>query len=384
MRRLTRFLACSLAIPLLGVVLGSGAAHALTAAEPRTLGLGAVRPTDRLAPQAPTATLGRSALATLPTAVDLRRWAVTPGDQGSLSSCVPWAIDYAMLGWYSRYTGRTGAPFAPMYTYSQIHLGNDGGSRPVDALRLAVAQGNDTRADYPQGNSNWQTKPTAAQHTNAARYKIAGFTTLFMGANQPGTATALKQALSTVHPVAIEVTVRAGFANIGAGASAVDTDVSSPVLGYHEVLAVGYDAAGVIVQNSWGTSWAGDGFGRISWAVVQHDLWEADIITGLAPAPTAPTVSVPVAAAHAQNAGNAATASYTFTWKGTPGTSGTITRYDAWYQSGGGSLVPIRLASATATSLTLTGNVGQNYRVAVRARTGLLIGARQYSAIITA
>src|SRR5260370_946727 len=68
-------------------------------------GLGARKPTGWLAPRA-----GVFALDVLPASVNLRQWAVTPGNQGPVGSCVAWAIDYAMLGWYSRFSGRAGQP----------------------------------------------------------------------------------------------------------------------------------------------------------------------------------------------------------------------------------------------------------------------------------
>jgi hypothetical protein len=63
------------------------------------------------------------------------------------------------------------------------------------------------------------------------------------------------------------------------------------------------------------------------------------------------------------------TTPYAFTWKGTAGTSGAITHYEAWYRMEGGALVVVHLATARATSLTLHARVGHRYRIAVRAGT---------------
>ena len=334
---------------------------------------GARLPAGRVAPRV-------VVLDTTPASVDLRRWAVAPGNQGRLSSCVTWAIDYSMLGWYSRFSGRAGQPFAPMYTYSQINGGADGGSYPTSALYIAQTQGNDTRADYTQGDYDWKDQPTAAERANAAHFKIARYETLFMGAKQAGSAALLRQALASNHPVAIEMAVRAGFEQLGSATAAVDTDTTSAVLGYHEVLALGYDGSGLIVENSWGTGWAAGGYGRISWGVVQNDVWEADTIDGFAPL-TPPSTSAPVVTALAAGATRSATTvSYKASWTGTPGTSGAITRYDAWYQVDGGALVAAPLASAGATSFTLTTKVGHTYRVAVQAHAGTSAGVVRYGA----
>jgi hypothetical protein len=363
-----------------GSVLVAGAADATTTPAPAlvTRGLGAALPTARVAPRV-------AALDADPARADLRAWAVPPGNQGQLGSCVTWAIDYAMLGWYSRYTGESGQPFAPMYTYSQINGGVDGGAVPTAALQLAVDQGSDTRAHYTQGDYDWVHQPTAAEHANAAHYKIKGYSTLFAGAGQAGATTSVKHALATRHPVAIEMAVRHGFDYLGSSAAAVDSDITSAIRGYHEVLAVGYDSAGLIVQNSWGTGWANGGFGRISWSVVQHDVWEADTIDGFVgtprpptpPTTTAPMVAKVVAKVTAKSPWS--TVAYVVRWKGTVGTTGTITRYDVWSQVDGKPFVRVALASPKSTSFTLSARVGHHYRIAVRAATSTTKGALRYS-----
>ncbi|MDQ1433322.1 MAG: hypothetical protein QOF59_138 [Actinomycetota bacterium] len=365
----------------MSVTAGAASASSASAvAVVATHGLGARIPAGKLAPQA-----GHSStLAVLPASVDLRKWAVTPGDQGPVGSCVTWAIDYAMLGWYARFDGRAGQPFAPMYTYSQIHFGaGDGGSYPGAAFEIARTQGNDTRAHYTQGDYNWQTPPTASERANAARFKIKNPTTLFMGANQVGAATLLKHALATNHPVAIEVAVRRGFDFLASNATAVDDDITSTVRGYHEVLAVGYDATGLVVQNSWGTAWAKGGFGRISWRVVQQDVWQADTIDGFVQPVTAPKVTAPVASVVARTATAPAKVTYKITWKGTVGNSGPITRYDAWSQTDQGAPLAVKLATATTATFTFNALVGHAYRFAVRATAGTHSGAIVYSAVIT-
>ena len=331
-----------------------------------------------------------AALDALPTSVDLKQWAVTPGDQGQVGSCVTWAIDYGMLGWYSKYSGVAGQPFAPMYTYSQINGGVDGGSYPTVALDVAKTQGSDTRAHYTQGDYDWRTQPTAAERANAANYKIKSYTTLFAGSGQAGSSLLIKQALATKHPVAIEMAVRHGFDYLGAAPGAVDDDISSTVRGYHEVFAVGYDAAGLIIENSWGTGWANGGFGRISWRVVLNDVWEADTIDGFVtpPPPAPPTVTVPTVAAVATTRVPRASAnvSYKVTWKGTAHTSGAITKYEAWYQVDGAAFRVVKLAAPMSTTFDLPTKSGHVYRVAVRAiaetKAGAIVFGTRFESVV--
>ncbi len=58
--------------------------------------------------------------APVPPAVDLSRFDPKVADQGSVNSCAAWAIGYGMLGWFANRQGHAGAPFAPMYAYSQL------------------------------------------------------------------------------------------------------------------------------------------------------------------------------------------------------------------------------------------------------------------------
>ena len=381
MRNPARLLTGLVVVLLAATTAAAGSASASTSAAAAAIqshGLGAARPGGRVAPKV-------SALAVPPSSADLRQWAVSPGNQGAVGSCVTWAIDYGMLGWYSRYSGKAGQPFAPMYTYTQINGGADNGSSPIAALNVALTQGSDTRAHYTQGDYDWRTQPTAAERGNAAQYKIKSYTTLFQGANQAGSATLLKNAIATNHPVAIIMAVRHGFDILGSSAAAVDDDITSGIRGYHAVLALGYDSAGLIIENSWGTGWANGGFGRLSWRVVLNDVWEGDTIEGFAaptppPAPTPPTVSVPIATLVTPAASVAATASYTIGWTATPGSSGAITHYDAWYSVDGGALIAMNLGSALSPSFTMALRAGHSYRVAVRPTARTTVGATVYSA----
>ncbi len=367
-----------------GVASATPATSATSAAVIATHGLGAGAPIGHASSEIAAVKAASVAMTSVPASVDLRKWAVTPGYQGSLNSCVPWVVDYAMLGWYSNYSGRAGQPFAPMYTYSQISVAGDNGSDIATVLKMAVAQGNASRADYPQGDYNWKTKPTAAERADAAHYKIAGYETLFTTAGYAANAEVLKRALASNHPVAIELSVRHGFDYIGTSPTSVDTDVTSDIRGDHEVLAVGYDAAGLIVQNSWGTGWGDGGFGRISWRVVQTDVGEAETIDGFVPVPALPSVSAPAVAYHATALHTDAATSDKITWTGKAGTTGPITRYYVWTQTDGGPFVIAKLPSPIATSLTLSTHAGHKYRVAVRPSAGTKLGTLRYSAVFTA
>ena len=216
--------------------------------------------------------------------VDLTKWAVPVAQQGSAGSCTTWAIAYAMLGWYSRHDGVSGQPFAPMYVYSQAHStepdGSDGGASPTDVLNLLKEQGVDTRADYGHTDTDWLSQPTAAQRANAAHWKVKDFHQIFKRVGSEDPTATIKAQLDAGKPVAIRMTARAGIHHYYMDGKAIYNDTTGTNIGGHSVLALGYDSTGLLIQNSWGTSWGINGFARLSWAVVAKDIQEANTIDG--------------------------------------------------------------------------------------------------------
>lgn len=326
---------------------------------------------------------GSTRNAGIPTSVDLRQWAMPVGHQGTVNSCVAWSIDYAMLGWYANRDGIAGKPFAPMFTYSQINGGVDRGSQPTDALNLVQTTGSHPKAGYWQGDYDWQTQPTAAQKANASNYKISGYQTVFAGRSGQGSAgvNALANALAAGKPVTIAMAVRSGFQNLTA-ANPIDQDVTNPVLGYHAVLALGYDQNGLIIQNSWGTSWGAKGFGWVGWNVVGADVYSAYTISGLSAATTTTdttnntnntntdttTTAVSIGAVNVGVAPGYHVASnvpVTAFWTAT----GNVKNYTIWTSTDGGAWVDssVRLTSATTPSAAFGLNTGSSYRFAVAA-----------------
>src|SRR5437763_17121399 len=105
----------------------------------------------------------------------------------------------------------------------------------------------------------------------------------------------IENALASGKPVSIGIEVRQGlmdemYLDPQFGVAGSDVDASTPVLTddkgnveYHEILAIGYDQYGVWFQNSWGTGYGNNGYGRLTWDAVGQDGYEANTIKGLAP-----------------------------------------------------------------------------------------------------
>jgi hypothetical protein len=182
-------------------------------------------------------TTGRAAHA-LPASVDLTGDAVPVGNQGPVGSCVAWSEAYTIMGWYSKHQKHVGAPFAPMYMYSQIDGGRDAGTTTTAGWKLATNQGVAEWSAYPQGPYDWRTQPTTTERTNAALHKVSGSTYLFSGSNQGAAAqAAISTALSGGTPVELAIPVYASFEALNSSNSfyPLSKTVGSPFLGYHAI-----------------------------------------------------------------------------------------------------------------------------------------------------
>ncbi len=223
-----------------------------------------------------------AAAALLPVSVDLTANTLSPGNQGAVGSCTTWAVGYSLLGYYSKTQPHAGAPFAPMFIYSQINGGRDAGSSISAALSLVVSQGVAERSVYTQGDVDWRTQPTAAERANAALHKVASYSTLFSKWSTPSAddVTAVKAALATGHPVVIAIPVYDSFEWPAAGAVIHAPGSSERLWGYHAITAFGYNTTGLVIENSWGTGWGRHGFATLAWDFVNRYLMEASDVTG--------------------------------------------------------------------------------------------------------
>ena len=290
-----------------------------------------------------------------------------------------------MLGWYSRFSGRAGQPFAPMYTYSQINGGSDGGSYPDQRARTSRRRRAATPAPTTRrATTTGRTSRRPAERANAAHFKIKGYETLFMGPKQAGSSAQLRQALATNHPVAIEMAVRAGFEQLGSSPAAVDTDTTSDVLGYHEVLARrlrrrGSDRRELVGHGLGGRRVRSHLVGRRAERRVgsRHDRrFRARCPRPRRPRPWWRRVAGGATQAarrrcRTRSSGRARPGRAARSRATTRGTRPTAARSSR-----------CRSRSATATSFTLTTKVGHTYRVAVQAHAGDDRGRRAVQRVV--
>ncbi|GAA2640208.1 IPT/TIG domain-containing protein [Paractinoplanes durhamensis] len=291
------------AVPALAATAGTapvGTAHAT----------GALMPSARIA-----AVLKTRAQGVLPASVDLRSGAPAVGDQGQVGSCVAWSIGYSLSGYYARSITDSGVPYAPLYLYMRTVQGTPGPSTGLSvaaALRNEQSEGIDTQADYWQGTTDYSVYPTDGQVTNAANYRITGWTTLFSGAQGGTTAqAAIQQSLADGAPVSITIPVYSAFDSINS--MTPYTSTTGTLRGYHQVTAYGYDSSGLIIRNSWGKWWGSGGDAKLGWSFVNSSVLAAYTVSGITDKGQVSTGSPKVTGLSAQKAAAGTTVTITGT-----------------------------------------------------------------------
>lgn len=228
---------------------------------------------------------------------DLRTWAEPVGNQGGVNSCVAWAVGYGLMGWWQNKLGRIKASdwFNPMSLYSVIRIPTDNGAWPGPAFTRASAVGVTKASDYAVNEFDYTHVPSFMENFDAMPYRFSSWRSLFAnpspydgtglggsGANQ------IRNELAAGRPVAIAARVYSDFmalSGVSKPSSYVYTKSSSASYrGLHEMLAVGYNSSGLLLQNSWGTGFASSGYVRVAWSYVHSDIFEAEVADGIMPA----------------------------------------------------------------------------------------------------
>ena len=300
----------------------------------------------------------------LPASVDLTPWAVPPGDQGQVNSCAAWATGYTALGYYEKRQNIAGGVLAPMYTYSQLVHGQNIGTYIDDHLVIAKTQGVDSQADYNWGNYDYGHTPTAAQKTNAAHWVSTGYTDLAHVASSTSTVTqsSIQAALADGKPVVIGIPVYANFYSVSSANHGLYTGISGAFQGNHAVTALGYSAAGLRIENSWGPYWGDAGFATLSWAFVNTYVNQATAVGELIDANSTPDVLAAPTISGATARGMTLT-STTGRFTASP----TSYAYQ-WQRDSAGNGTYADISGATgATYATTADDVGAHVRVTVTA-----------------
>jgi hypothetical protein len=226
-----------------------------------------------LAPSVATAHLTTTAppAGGLPKSVDLSAKIGPPGDQGSESSCVGWAVAYAAktlqetteVGWSPSSANHQ---FSPSWVYNQINGAADGGSSFGEALNLLVSRGADDLSDFPYVDGQYTAQPDANSLIRAARFKAQSWSTILV------TEANIKNVLAGGNAVIAGINVLPDWDRMNDSTNPTYDDDSGDSRGYQAIAIIGYeDARGAFrVMNSWGTGWGSNGYGWIAYSFVTN------------------------------------------------------------------------------------------------------------------
>jgi len=190
------------------------------------------------------------------------------GNQGRDGACVGWGVGYAARSIISG----AQTTFSPNYIYNQIKIGDcASGSYPVDAINLVANQGVATWSVMPYVDGECYTQPNQYQRQNAANYKIRTASRVNIDYNS------IRAQIAAGNPVIVGGRVDQAFQSLGY--NRILNSVSGQG-GGHCYCIVGYydDYNCFKVMNSWGSNWATNGFGYVSYDIVGSLFSEAYVM----------------------------------------------------------------------------------------------------------
>ena len=208
----------------------------------------------------------------LPRKVSLRKYAPTPGDQGSLSTCSGWAVAYSARtivaavqnNWdHSEIDSNA---FSPSFIYNQIRTrpGCNGGTSIVQGLDVLKTEGVLRMKDF---SYNCNLKVKAGYKKLAVINKIKEYRTIAYGKSK-NKVILVKKSLSENNPVVIAINCPDSFQSAGDVWNPDSSDYYKN-FGGHALVVIGYDddkyGGAFEVINSWGKDWGNGGFSWIKY-----------------------------------------------------------------------------------------------------------------------
>ncbi len=210
----------------------------------------------------------------LPTSVDLSSDFPSPGNQGSQNSCTSWAVAYAAKSGFetkerSWTVGTVNHNFSPSYIYNQVNSG-DTGSSILENLTIVENEGVCPISYFPYNESDYTTQPTAIQEAAASIYKGSTKHPVF-GLSD------IKEKINDGRAVIISIYVYPDFDNLNATTNQIYDSTTGTSRGSHAIALIGYDnnkgtSGAFKILNSWGTDWGSNGYGWISYDLVQSSV----------------------------------------------------------------------------------------------------------------
>lgn len=224
-------------------------------------------------------------LPSLPTSVDLKPWADEVEDQGQLSSCTANAgcslleIAYLRAG-QSKDFSRL---FLYWYTRLLGGISGDSGAYPRDIGKALNKYGVCLEPTWDYVPSQVNVAPSTVAQTEAKQFVCGAYESII--GSSSSVIDQIRTSLAQGMPVLTSMAIHNSFFDIkGPWQSHGWNDKTSstnPIVGYHEVLIIGYDDASgrFLAENSWGPHWADGGFFGIPYSMIGSTVDEWWILT---------------------------------------------------------------------------------------------------------
>lgn len=219
-------------------------------------------------------------VAKIPPEVDLKPSVFEVEDQGHINSCTANAGCSALELMFKK--NGTPKDFSRLYLYHYTRLlggiSGDSGSYPRDIGKALLNYGTCLEDTWAYTPENIVAAPTEVAIQEASQYKIKGYSQIISNKLYN-----VKQAVAQGIPVLLNIAVFGGMYSLTGSWKTHNWDFvespSNPVLGWHEVLIIGYDDVSnkLLVENSWGPGWADGGFFGIPYSMIDTpafgELW---------------------------------------------------------------------------------------------------------------
>lgn len=207
----------------------------------------------------------------LPTDVDLTEQFPTPGDQGDSPCCSSWAVGYYLYSSmaYTKWNWTKDSQnhlFSPLFVYNLTNSGLKKSTTVNASIEAIKNIGICTLSYLPYDENNDIFIPTSLQFANASLYKaVDGLKISDIGA--------MKDKLANGVGVVLSIVLYEDFNDISQSNPIYDT-ISGEILGNHAICLIGYDDSINAFKfiNSYGTDWGLDGYGWISYDLVNSDV----------------------------------------------------------------------------------------------------------------
>ncbi len=218
----------------------------------------------------------------LPKRVDLSRYFPPAAHQGNQGSCVGFAVSYGLRSFYeNRRRILAGLPpqkFSPSFVYNSVLSRPDdcgSGATVSSGLRFLKANGTVPYENFPYAPDACEQPSETPLFDLASEYRISEWRRV-----PTKSADQLKGRLYYGDPVVVGMTMTSALNELGRGdIYSVIVDQNQPFEG-HAVVLAGYDEERQAFKffNSWGTDWAADGFGWISYEALMGNIDSAFVI----------------------------------------------------------------------------------------------------------